>query len=61
MLSIIYLLYSPSKSLQFRGIKNKELEVIETPPNLSLSFLKKLPNEVIELLSLPLLYSPSFF
>ena len=37
------------------------LEVVETPPNSSPSFLKKLPNKVIELLSLPLLYSPSFF
>ena len=59
--SIIYLLYSPSKSLQFGGIKNKGLEVVETPPNLSPSFLKKLPNKVIKLLSLPLPYFPSFF
>ena len=57
----IYLLYSPSKSLQFGGIKNEGLEVVETPPNSSLSFLKKLPNKVIELLYLPLLYFPSFF
>ena len=57
----IYLLYSPSKSLQFGGIKNERLEVVETPPNSSPLFLKKLLNKVIELLSLPLLYSPSFF
>ena len=57
----IYLLYSPSKSLQFGGIKNEGLEVVETPPNSSPSFLKILPNKVIESLSLPLLYSPSFF
>ena len=50
-----------SKSLQFGGIKNERLEVVETPSNPSLSFLKKLPNKVIKLLSLPLLYSPSFF
>ena len=43
------------------GIKNEELEVVQTPPNSSHSFLNKLPNKVIELLSLPLLYSPSFF
>ena len=55
------MIYSPSKSLQFGRIKNEGLEVVETPPNLSPSFLKKLPNKVIELLSLPLLYSPSFF
>ena len=55
------LLSSPSKSLQFGGIKNKGLEVVETPPNSSPSFLKILPNKVIELLSLPLLYFPSFF
>ena len=42
------------------GIKNEGLEVVETPPNSSPSFLKKLSNKVIELLSLPLLYSPSF-
>ena len=29
----IYLLYFPSKYLQFEGIKNEELEVVETPPN----------------------------
>ena len=40
---------------------NEGLEVVETPPNLSPSSFKKLPNKVIELLSLPLLYSPSFF
>ena len=57
----IYLLYSPFKSLQFGGIKNEGLEVVETPPNSSPSFLKRLPNKVIELLFLPLLYSPSFF
>ena len=51
----IYLLYSPSKSLQFGRIKNEGLEVVKTPPNSSPSFLKKLPNKVIELLSLPLL------
>ena len=43
------------------GIKNERLEIVETPPTPSSSFLKKLPNNVIELLSLPLLYSPSFF
>ena len=43
------------------GIKNEGLEVVKTPPNPSPSFLKKPPNKVIELLSLPLLYSPSFF
>ena len=42
------------------GIKNEKLEVVETPPNSSLSFLKKLPNKVIELLSLPLIDSPPF-
>ena len=57
----IYLLYFPSKSLKFGRIKNEGLEVVETSPNSSTSFLKKLPNKVIELLSLPLLYSPSFF
>ena len=60
----IYLPYSYSKSLQFEGIKNKKLEVVETPPNPSklLPLLpKKLPNKVIKLLSLPLLYTPSFF
>ena len=35
--------------------------MVETPPNSSHSFLKKLPNKIIELLFLPLLYSPSFF
>ena len=60
-MSIIYLLYSSSKSHQFEGIKNEELEVVETPPNPSPSFFKKLPNKVVELHSLPLLYSPSFF
>ena len=34
------LLSSPSKSLQFGGIKNKGLEVVETPPNSSPPFLK---------------------
>jgi len=43
------------------GIKNERLEVVETPPNFSPFFLKKLPNKIIELLSLLLLYSPSFF
>ena len=43
------------------GIKNEGLKVVGTPPNSSPSFLKKLSNKVIELLSLPLLYSPSFF
>ena len=57
----IYLLYSPSKSLQFGGIKNERLEVVETPPNSSPLFLKKLLNKVIELFSLPLFYTPSFF
>ena len=54
------MLYSPSKSLQFGGIKNEGLEVVQTPPNPSKSlpsFLKKHPNKVIKLLSLPLLYS----
>ena len=55
------MLHSPSYSLQFGGIKNEGLEGVQTPPNLSPSFLKKLSNKVIELLSLPLLYSPSFF
>ena len=55
------LLYSPSKFLQFGGIKNEGWELVETPPNPSPSFFKKLPNKIIELLSLPLLYSPSFF
>ena len=55
------LLYSLSKSLQFGGIKNEGLEVVETSPNSSPSFLKKLPNKVIELLSLPLHYSPSLY
>ena len=59
----IYLLYSPSKSLQFWGIKNEGLEVVKTLPNSSLSFAKKLSNKVIELLSLPLstLLQPLFF
>ena len=35
--------------------------MVETPPNSSLSFFKKLTNKVIKLLSLPLLYSPFFF
>ena len=48
------MLHSSSKSLQFLGIKNKGLEVIQTPPNPSPSFLKKYPN----LLSLPLLTPP---
>ena len=55
------MLHSPSKSLQFGRIKNEGLEVVETPLHSSPSFLKKLPNKVIELLSLPLLYSTSFF
>jgi len=54
-------LYSLSKSLQLGGIKNEGLEAVETPQNPSPSFLKKLPNKVFELLSFPLLYSPSFF
>ena len=41
-------------------IKNEELDVIKTPSNPSPSFLKKLPNGVIELLSLPSLYSLLF-
>ena len=57
----IYLFYSSLKSLKFWGIRNESLEVVETSLNSSPSFLKKLPNKVIELLSLPLLYSPSFF
>ena len=59
--SKISILYSPSKSLQFWGIENEGLEVVEIPPNPSPSFVKNLPNKVIKLLSLPLLYSPSFF
>ena len=31
--------------------------MVETPPNSSPSFLKKLPNKITELLSLPLIYS----
>ena len=42
------------------GIKNEELEVVETSPNPSPSFLKKLPNKVIKLLSL-LTPLPSLF
>ena len=38
----IYLLYSPFKSLQFEGIKNEGLEVVETPPN---------PSKLLPLLS----------
>ena len=38
----IYLLYSPFKSLQFGGIKNEGLEVVETPPN---------PSKLLPLLS----------
>ena len=38
----IYLLYSPSKSLQFGEIKNEGLEVVRTPPNPSLSPLKNI-------------------
>ena len=60
MWPIIYLLYFPFKSLQFGGIKNEGLEVVENPPNPSPSFFKKLSNMVIELLSLPLLYPPPF-
>ena len=45
----------------FESLKNEGLEVVENPPNSSPSFLKKLLNKVIELLSLSLLYSPSFF
>ena len=33
---IIYLLYSPSNSLQFGEIKNEGLEVVKTPPPPSL-------------------------
>ena len=40
---------------------NEGLEVVETLPNPSPFFLKKLINKIIELLSIPLLYSPSFF
>ena len=40
------------------GIKNKGLEVVQTPPNPSPSFFKKYPNKVFKLLFLPLLYSP---
>ena len=58
---IIYLLYSPSKSFQFGEIKNKGLKVVNTPPNSSLSFVKKLSDKVIKLLSLSLLYSSPFF
>ena len=29
----IYLLYSPFKSLQFRGIKNEGLKSLQIPPN----------------------------
>ena len=54
------MLHSPSKSLQFGEIKNKRLEVIQTPPNPFPSFLKKHSNKVIKLLFFPLLYSPSF-
>ena len=54
------MLHSPSKSLQFGRIKNEGLEVVQTPPNPSLSFLKKHPNKIIKLLSLSLLYSPFF-
>ena len=58
----IYLPYSPSKSLQFLGIKNEGLEVVKTPQISSLSFVKKLSDKVIKLLSLSLLYSnPLFF
>ena len=57
---IIYLIYFLIKSLQFGGIKNKGLEVVETSPNPSPLFVKKLQNKVIELLSLPLLYSLHF-
>ena len=55
----IFMLHSPSKFLQFEGIKNEGLEVVQTPPNPSPSFLKKHPNQEIKLLSLPVLYSPS--
>ena len=41
------MLHSPSKSLQFGGIKNDGLEVVQTPPKPSLSFPKKHPNKVI--------------
>ena len=57
------MLYSPSKSLQFGGVKNGGLEVVQTPPNPSKpvqippnpspSFLKKFLNKIIKLLSLP--------
>ena len=39
---------------------NNLYTLVEILPNSSLSFLKKLPNKVIELLSLSLLYSPPF-
>ena len=37
------------------------MKPLQIPPKPSPSFFKKVPNKVIELLSLPLLYSPSFF
>ena len=38
----------------------KEFKPLQTPPNPSPFFFKKLSNKVIELFSLPLLYSPFF-
>ena len=61
--SIIYLFYSSSKSLQFGELKirgQRQLKPLQIPQNPSPSFLKKLPNKVIKLLSLPLLYFPLF-
>ena len=48
-------------SLQISPIWGNEKWGDKGSPNPSPSFLKKLPNKVIELLSLPLVYSLSFF
>ena len=43
------------------GIKNEELEEVQTPSNPSLLFFKKFSNKIIELFSLSLLYPLLFF
>ena len=57
----IYLLYSPSKSLQFWGIKNEGLEVVETPPNPSKPLQTPLPHSLKNFHIRYLNYSPSLY
>ena len=52
------MLYSPSKSLKFGGIKNVRLEVVRIPPNPSSSSLKKTFKQV-NLIYFTLSYSQS--